>query len=63
MSVASCIAKSVLSVDQVADVIEDMQIEDTTDLGDAIVHVGRDAAGNRIILVSTCGGNGCMLRA
>jgi hypothetical protein len=61
MSFALSVTKSVLSVDQAADVAASMEIEDTTDLGDALIHVGTHND-EQVILISTCGGGACLIK-
>jgi hypothetical protein len=46
-----------LSQDQAADMLAAMNITQTIDAGHAIVHVGTDDAGRRVVLMNDCHGN------
>ncbi|MES2716470.1 MAG: hypothetical protein V4795_11935 [Pseudomonadota bacterium] len=49
-----------LSLAQVADILETATIQNTTDHGHTIVHVGTTEAGHRFVLVNDCNGNSCV---
>lgn len=49
-----------LSLAQVADMLETATIQNTTDYGHAIVHVGTTEAGHRFVLVNDCNGDSCV---
>ncbi|MFD1555406.1 hypothetical protein ACFSHT_07140 [Paraburkholderia silviterrae] len=52
-----------LSLDQAADMLEAMTITQTIDAGHAIVHVGTDEAGRRVVLMNDCNGNSVLSSA
>lgn len=45
-----------LTLEQVADYLESATIEQSHDVGHAIVHIGRNAAGGRFVMVNDCYG-------
>lgn len=47
----------ILTLAQVADYLESATIEETHDVGFAITHFGKNAAGARFVLVNDCFGN------
>lgn len=45
-----------LTLEQVADYLESATIEQSHDVGHAIVHIGRNEAGGRFVMVNDCYG-------
>lgn len=55
------VTKSVLPFEDVADLIEGMDISETTDLGDTLIHDGH-LHGERAIVIMGLGRNGCVIK-